>query len=916
MLKFIKDSKLLRIPFLLLVVGSCLIVYSVLSADERESYPLIAEIEVKVDGFEEKDVREMISIREGERLSLKKINEVVKFIYKTGAFSDIKVLKKGEDQVKLTFLLTKKLITRRISFLTDRKVPLRKVKSSLYSLQENSPFSERSLERAREEIKEVLRREGYLHPEIKASYEVTRLSSVNVLFEINAGRRYTIEDIDFVGETIFSEKRLRREMRSKEGEVYIPALIEEDVARLVRMYRQKGYERAEVEVESSNFDEEEMGIFLSLRIEPHERFEIEVKGAEVPLDLLGPIWEEDVFEEWALEEGEARIVSYLRKKGYLFSKVNSSIKRTESVIKVMYAVKRGESYRIKDIEFKGLNYFSPSELKKELEVRKKMPFLSWVGGERIFELPREIEALYKTHGFPQTRVDLNFEKKGRSVKAIFSIEEGVQEKIGNIAIEGNDLFDEDELLGRIETRVGGPFFQATVNKDEEKLENFYFNQGFRGTEVTARTEKMLGNLVSVRFSVTEGERVKIEKIIITGNIVTKRRTILREMRIKEGDYASLDKILDTKRRLERLGIFSELRIEEVPLGSQKENLVISVREGQRNYIGLGLGLETMSEPYSFAIWNSVIRPRATAEYIRSNVLGSGSQLSLVGQLSTREKRVVLSWEQPYFFGLPWQTYLNAWIENEVRTSFTYERRGASLTAIRNTAENLVLITTTRWVRTNLLNLQISESKVDRQHSPFSAFSLSGSFIWDRRDDPFNPEKGSFLSLVAEWAYPLFGAQSDYLKNFLKFQHFLPLLSRISMSATFRLGLATGKVPIHERFFAGGSNSFRGETFDMLGPRDPQSDMPRGGKALVLANFELVFPLSSKYRDLFGAFFYDMGNVFPEIRDISISFIQHALGAGIRYRTPLGPVRLDFGVNLSNPERKGKILVFITIGNVF
>jgi len=265
-----------------------------------------------------------------------------------------------------------------------------------------------------------------------------------------------------------------------------------------------------------------------------------------------------------------------------------------------------------------------------------------------------------------------------------------------------------------------------------------------------------------------------------------------------------------------------------------------------------------------------------------------------------------------------QTYLNVWMEREARESFTFDRQGVSLTAIKSVSKDLLFLTTLRWARTNFVILLIEESEVDRQHRPFSAASFSGSFIWDRRNDPFHPEKGPFLSFVLERAFPLFKSESNYLKSFIKYQHFIPVLSRVTFSATSRFGLGGGKkpIPVHERFFAGGSNSFRGAKFDELGPKDPVSQKPVGGQALFLLNFELTFPLIPAIRDLSGVLFYDKGNVFEKTADISLRSLQDAVGVGIRYRTPLGPVRLEVGWNLDAVEGERKPLVFITIGNIF
>jgi outer membrane protein insertion porin family len=922
MLKFTRDfslgGKKQKLFFLLFFFVVFLPLESV--SLSQKSSPLIAKVSVRIDGQTNgEDMEELIPLKEGEEFSLKKVTNSIKQIYRTGLFSDVQVLKEGEQEIQLTFLLTRRYFIRKIIFRGRQKVARKDLKESLLSLSEGSFFSDEKVSKAVGELKEALAKKGYFQPEIEAFAERDfKGPTVNVIFEIRSAKRYIIKKIAFSGEKILTEAGLKKEIKIKEGDLYVPSALDEDLTRLKEFYGSKGYQRTEIAVEEVRFDETERGAYLSLRIIPHEKIEIVVEGAQVPLRLLEPIWEPRIFEEWGLDEGAAKIIAYLRKKGCLFCSVTSSIEKVDNEMRVVYKVSPGEKFRIKDVSFEGLEYFTPEELKEELASEANVPFSSWIDGEKLYGLPAEIEFLYKTRGFPDARVTLNFFPQGKNVRAHFFIEEGSQEKIEKISFEGTNLFNKDTLLKQIGSFEGGFFYQPNLQNDMERLGNFYLNQGVRGTEIRARIERSEEGLYSVFFSLKEGEKVKIDRIVIAGNIVTKRRTIIRELRVKVGEYALYERIRESKRRLEKLGIFTEVKIYEIPISTEKENLIISVREGKRNYAGLGVGLETRSERQTFALWNNPVRLRGTAEFIKSNVLGSASQLSLVGQFSFKERRGVFSWEQPYFFGLPVQTYMNAWLEREERESFTFDRQGVSLTAIKSVSKDLLFLTTMRWARTNFVILLIEESEVDRQDRPFSATSISGSLIWDRRDEPFNPEKGSFLSFVVERAFPLFKSESDYLKSFIKYKQFIPFFPGITFSATSRLGLGGGRkpIPVHERFFAGGSNSFRGERFDELGPKDPVSQKPVGGEALFLLNFELTFPLISGIKDLSGVLFYDKGNVFEEMKHFSMAALKDAVGAGIRYRTPLGSVRLEVGWNLDAENGETKPLVFITIGNVF
>jgi len=865
------------------------------------------------------EMRNLIPMQIGEVYSLKKITESVKQIYRTGLFSDVRVLREGIQDAKLTYLLKRKLLIRRIDIVGASELPRRRLLENLDSVKEDGSYSEDSLSKAVEEIRDFLSREGFFQAEIEPKIEKDpETPQVNVSFIIGSSRRYTVGKIEFTGDMILSDRELRKKMRTKEGMEFVPSVLEADLEQIRQSYRDQDYQRAEVMIAEQRFDDENEQVSLVIQVLPQEKIEISVIGADVPLDLLRPIWEAQIFEDWGLREGDAKIIRYLRKKGYIFATVDSSVQNEDNLMRVIHRISPGEKFNFQNITFTGMEYFTSDELKGELMLKRSFSLFKKVDGARLYELPQEIELLYEVRGFSQTHVELVFDKEGNKLRPVLIIQEGVQNKIDSISIQGENIFSEDILSEKIGGMQGGPFFQPDIQKDIERLKRFYLNQGIRGTDIVAVVEQVQDNLYAVRFEIEEGRKVQIENIVITGYSTTKKNTISRELLLKEGDVARYDAIRESKRKLERLGIFTEVVIEEIPISSDRMNLLVSVREGARNYASLGIGMETKNQPRTYAFWDYEFRPRGTAELIRYNIFGSAAQASLVGQLSFRETRGVFSWRQPYFFGLPMETYFNAWLERETRTSFTYKGIGLSLTTVKplSKTENMDLLATMRYARRIITDLEIEESEIDRRFYPFSTAAVSGSYIWERRDDPFNPKKGFFFSSVFEWAFPYFGTESDFLKTFNKFQIYAPVITDVTFGMTVRLGLAKGRVPIHERFFAGGSNSFRGVPFDALGPKDPVSGKPVGGKALILFNFELTFPLIPAFENLYGTLFFDMGNVFERRKQASLTDLRNALGLGLKYKTPLGPVRLELGWNLDPYLGEKSFIGFITIGNVF
>ncbi len=881
--------------------------------------PLITKIEIWVDGQPSPEsMRNLISLVPGDAFSLKGVSDNIKQIYRTGLFSNIEVFRSGEDEVELKFVLTRRLLIRKIRIEGQTGVSARRLREALLSFRLDNFYSEEKLGRAREELARALKNEGYFQPQIDANIARNLgAPEVDVTFAVQAGKRFRIEEIDIIGGGVVTARDLMRKMKSREGDAYIPSEFEQDIARLKNLYSTLGYQRADVELTSEKFDQEKGTVALTLYTDPHERIDIAIEGADVPVRIVAPIWEERIFEEWGVSEGEARILSYLRDRGYIFASVTSDLEREDSVIRVTHQVSPGRKFKIRDVRFEGLSYFTESELNERLELSSGMVFGGGINGERIYELPGELRVLYQTQGFSEAEVELNFVRDNDKVTASYQVTEGRQQRIQSISIAGASLFSPDVLQEQLGITEGGPYFPPGIQREIERLTSFYLDRGVRGTQIEALVTAEADDNFEVKFEIREGNLVTVQGLVITGNLATRNSTIMRELLIREGDLASSEKIAASKRNLEKLGIFSEVQIEEIPVSKDAENLVVNLREGERNYIGLGIGLETRNDPWGSTLFQADLRPRGTAEYMRSNVFGRAAHLSFVSQFNLAEERAVVSWEQPYFlFNIPIQTYLNAWIEEEERESFTFKRQGVSLTGIRAIFWDLTFLPSIRYSRTRLSFPDVAPPDIDRQFYPYSATSLSTSFIRERRNDAFNPERGYFSSLALEWAFPLFGTESDYLKGVFKHQRFFFLAPRVNFSSTFRLGLGMGRIPIHERFFAGGSNSFRGEKFDELGPKNPDSGKPIGGKALILFNFELAFPVISKISNLSGAAFYDVGNVFYNRSDARFKDLDHAVGLGLRYRTPLGPIRLELGWNLSNPERKGKPLVFITIGHVF
>jgi len=885
--------------------------------------PVVDRVVVEVDGQPgEAGLLDLIPIRPGDPLEPRLVDQAVKQIFRTGIFADVRVEKRGDERTELVFVLVRNVFIDDIRF-RGPKVPAARLRDALVTLRPGATLAEDRIEAAVAEVREGLRREGRFDAEVAC--DVRRkpgASTADLVFRLMDWKSFRVAGLEIEWKAEIPEQALLKKMKTKVGDLYVPSRLEADLEGLKAGLAKAGYRRAEVRLAGETFDEKNRRVDLLVEILPQERIVVAVNGASVPARLLDPIWEERVFEAWGLAEGEARILNHLRRKGYLFAEVESRVEKSPGEIRIIHDVSPGDRHKVEGVEFRGLETFSDFDMKNRLALREGVPLFSFLSYDRLFTIPREIEEHYKESGFADVQVRLELERRPAGVLAVYDIQEGPRTLVDAVRVEGAGLILSETLAGELLCRPGGPYFPPNVQTDVTRIEAFYLDRGVRGTSVVPRVEPAGEDRVSVVYEVEEGEPVAIRSVLITGNRRTKDRVVGREVLVEKGGEADYAKIQESKRRLETLGIFADVRVDEVRTGPGEEVVVVTVREGDENYAGAGLGFESLTPlTGSLASWPNNFRPRLAAEYIRSNVLGLGAQLGVLGQISKFERRAVVSWNQPYFLGLSMPTTLLGWAEREERTAFTLDRRGVSLSAVKALSRARLLLGSLSLTRTAIpvYDLENPPEELDRRFQPYSAAIASVSMSWERRDDTLNPSRGHFFSAVAEWGFPVFGMESDYQKVFLKAQAYRPLASTLYFGTTARLGLGSGLRNLPERFFAGGSNTFRGEEFELLGPIDETSLKPYGGEAVLLFNTELSWAIFPSWKALQLAAFFDLGNVYASLDDFQPFDLLGAAGAGLRYRTPLGPVRVEIAWKLwgfDAQDRRGKPLIFLTIGQIF
>jgi outer membrane protein insertion porin family len=395
-----------------------------------------------------------------------------------------------------------------------------------------------------------------------------------------------------------------------------------------------------------------------------------------------------------------------------------------------------------------------------------------------------------------------------------------------------------------------------------------------------------------------------------GSLTTRERILSKLITLKAGGPLEMNEVYRVEERLYGSGLFDRVGVDVEPVyGEENEsNLVLSLREAPRYTFGYGFGYNEYEGLRGFVDWSD------------TNFLGMGQQLNLLFRASGRLVRFQASLLDRYYFPGDLPIALTLFLEQNERISFTSRKATLFAQTTRPLTDRLRVIFRVGYEKIKNFDIQegVEEEELTRDEEPINLTSATVTFQYDRRDDIVDPRRGSLSTAELIVAPEIFGAGTTFVKTFFQHQHYFELKRFLVLATSFRFGnistiTGSNEVPISERFFAGGPNTLRGFRVDRAGPLDPVTGSPIGGKALLIGNAELRFPL---FWILGGSIFYDVGNVFEDFSTIRWDDVSHTIGTGLRLNTGFGPVRLDFGYSLKDVPNEKDHQLFISIGNAF
>lgn len=937
---------------------------------------MLVDVRVEVGGapYTEPAVLQLIETRVGEPLAMERVRESIDHLVGLGRFEDVRVYAELSPRVPNAAVLRWVLVPVQRIARVDIDGPAQLSSDSL-----RAEITERvgSLPVTSQvpEIEEVLRayyaERGYRSPTIRARIaRADRPELVTLELAVDAGPRTLINDVTVVAaEPAVAAAAVVSELELERGRPYDGPAIAERAEEYENSLRDLGYYEANVDV-TTTFADAAASANLVVDVDRGPRVRVVFAGDPLPenrRETLVPIRQERSVDLDLLEDASRNIEAYLRQQGYRAAEAPYIREESEGELVLTFTVNRGPLHRLASLDVAGHQQIPRGEIAPLLALTPGEPFSE----SRIGAVASAVTELYRVRGFARASVkpELNvlppIRDGGQDVRPVavtLAINEGPQTRIGAVEIVGAEALPAAELTPLLGLVTGRPFYRPQLDADRDAMERHYRNLGFRNVRAEVQTNlDDDGRRLDLRWSIAEGLRTIVDRILVSGNMRTSAELIRSEVPLKPGSPLGDDALIESQRRLATLGLFRRVRIVELPhAGSSRRDILIEIEEAPATTIDYGGGIEAgrraRSRDGEQVEERIDVAPRAFFQISRRNLWGKNRSLTLFTRVSLRprdpgadadpadeggygfnEYRLVGTFREPRVFNQAGDLQLTGFLEQAIRTSFNFRRRGVRLDYGRRVSDFITVSGRYAFDRTRLFDIQIDPDDqllVDRLFPQVRLSTLTGAVLRDTRNDVLDPERGTLSGAEATFALRSLGSEVGFAKT--SFQGYvyrrLPGRPAFTVAAGARVGVAIGfarvleegtvvdDVPASERFFAGGDSTVRGFVLDRLGTAETlnRDGFPAGGSGLVVANLELRSPY---WKGLGGVAFFDAGNVFERAGDIRLSDLRPAGGFGLRYRSPLGPLRFDLGFNLDrqtlpNGARERGTVFHLSLGQAF
>lgn len=725
-----------------------------------------------------------------------------------------------------------------------------------------------------------------------------------------------IAAIDVRGNEILDDDVVLMRLKIQPGDAYDPKVVN---AELKSLYDLGYFDDIEISMEESS---EGKRLIITVKEKPLIQA-ISVQGAQEldADDLLAAIATKTgaVLNPRVLADDMGKIRELYRKDGYYNAKVSYALEQADAKrARLNVIVDEGNKLYVTDIVIQGAKQLDPDDLKDELALSER-GMLSWITGSGVLReeiLDRDaaaLEAYYGNRGFLNAKVgqpEVTYSDTGITVT--FQVDEGARYKVTSLEYAGemigapqdlNSVVKMDELVAEKDY-----LDRSVMRSDLQKLTEHYSNFGYAFAEADVKIDRNdAENTVALTYTMSKGTKVSINRVLIEGNTKTRDNVIRREMRLADGDLFNGSQLRRSNARLNKLDFFETVEITPEPAGSPSElNLRVKVKEKPTGQFAAGVGYSSYSQVFF------------SGQILERNLFGMGYQLGFTGTISAKSADYTATFWNPHYNDT--KLGMGVSLYNKLNDYSDYDKQsvGGRLLFGYPLGEYTNLNWSYRLEQYTIEDVDDDADKVIKDIEGENwASALYGSIKRDTTDRRINPTKGMTHQFSVEYGGGILGGDDDFIKYIADANHYFPVfletVIHLHAQAGYIMENGGEEIPPFERFYLGGMNSVRGYEERSISPLYDDRDASegydegdeKGGNKSFFFNAEYLVPLH-KEMGLLGLVFFDAGKAWDEDEKIDADLYK-SVGAGVRWYSPLGPLRLEYGYPLDeiNNEREGR-----------
>ncbi|HMK44444.1 MAG TPA: outer membrane protein assembly factor BamA [Dissulfurispiraceae bacterium] len=862
---------------------------------EIESIEVVGATRIKAD-----ELLQLLNLSRGTVLQPVSLRAGIKRAYLKGMFDDIRIERLSDNPLRLRIVVQERPRISGISFQGNDHFSRSDLKE-WFGMNAGEFYQAGKGRRALGKLVQEMRRRGYRRADASLN-TVKTAGDIKIAVTITEGAPVVIRHIRLEDDSGY----LASKLNVSEGDVLDEALMDRDAEKIKQKLAQKGFVRTKI---SWTFDNNDT---LTVRLNRGLPLELSFIGNSALGD--GELTRQTTFFELndasadLIEESLVRMRSRYREEGYPDVQIIPVTTESAEAVKIAFYISEGTQQRVRSIAF-SRNRIPAEKLRDQISFRPKDPF-----NDELVEANREsLERYYRNAGYLDVQVaSPEIKTENGFVDMVFQIEEGPLTHVSSIALDGVSTERATELLGILPFKQGDTYSDATLALAKIRIAEWYQRRGYNDARID--TSRVLSeSKAAVRISILEGPVSRFGKTIIAGNEKTRETVIRRELLHEEGDLFDPKKLLDERVALSRTGLFSSIDIQPESSEDGNRDVVYRIQESPAGAIEFGAGY---SEYEQF---------RAFFDMSYRNLFGLNHQVQFRTDFSSLLKRATFSYYYPWVFGqrdLAFKALVLAESKKEIsldnhQTLYRSNRIGfnAGLEKQFSHALKVEIGYDLSNVRTFDVKPDIILSREDTGTLLISALHIG--LLYDGRDNVLDPRNGYSFGATFKLASPALFSETSFSKATAFLNIYKSLSRRFVAAVSVRGGIAQGfgstnDLPLIERFFLGGRTTVRGYVQDTLGPKGSDGS-PRGGNAYLMGNFEMR---SNVWQELGLVTFLDWGNVWSRMSDISLSNVKYTTGLGVRYSTPVGPLRVDYGIKLNRDAGESRGAFHFSIGQAF